>query len=86
VREEHRLITRGIYRRIRHPMYAALFLHGIGLALAVPNRVAGPSYLAALAILIAFRIGAEERMMLETFGEEYTTYMARTKRFVPGVW
>ena len=37
-------------------------------------------------ILFALRIRAEERMMLETFGEEYASYMARTKRLVPGVW
>jgi protein-S-isoprenylcysteine O-methyltransferase Ste14 len=36
--------------------------------------------------LVAFRIGAEEHMMLETFGDQYGAYMARTKRFVPGVW
>jgi protein-S-isoprenylcysteine O-methyltransferase Ste14 len=86
VRESHRLITQGIYRRVRHPMYAALFLYSIGQALVLPNWVAGPSYLVSFGILFALRIRAEERMMLETFGEEYASYMARTKRLVPGVW
>src|SRR5262245_24870476 len=58
VRESHRLITQGIYRRVRHPMYAALFLYSIGQALALPNWVAGPSYLVSLGILCALRIGA----------------------------
>jgi protein-S-isoprenylcysteine O-methyltransferase Ste14 len=31
-------------------------------------------------------IGAEEQMTLETFGDEYSAYMARTKRLVPRVW
>jgi protein-S-isoprenylcysteine O-methyltransferase Ste14 len=65
-------------------MYAALFL--IGQALVLPNWVVGPSYLVAFGILFALRIGAEERMMLETFGDEYTAYMARTKLLVPGIW
>jgi protein-S-isoprenylcysteine O-methyltransferase Ste14 len=86
VRERHRLITQGIYRRVRHPMYAALFLYSIGQALVLPNWVAGPSYLVSFGILFALRIRAEERMMLETFGEGYASYMARTKRLVPGVW
>ena len=86
LRENHRLITQGVYRYVRHPMYAALFLYSIGQALVVPNWVVGPSYLVAFGILFALRIGAEERMMLETFGEEYAGYMTKTKRLVPGIW
>src|SRR6267143_2562984 len=65
VRERHRLITQGVYRRIRHPMYLALALYSIGLALVIPNWVAGPSNLIAFAILFALRVRAEERMMIE---------------------
>ena len=86
VRENHRLITEGIYRYVRHPMYAALFLYSIGQALVVPNWVAGPSYFVTFGILFALRIGAEERMMLEAFGDEYAAYKARTKRLVPAIW
>jgi protein-S-isoprenylcysteine O-methyltransferase Ste14 len=86
VREQHQLIAHGVYRRIRHPMYAALLLYSAGQALVIPNWVAGPSYLVALVILLAFRLGAEEAMMLEQFGDEYAAYMTRAKRLVPGVW
>lgn len=86
VREQHQLITHGVYRSVRHPMYLALLLYSVGQALVIPNWVAGPSYLVAFAILFVFRIGAEERMMLEQFGDEYAAYMARTKRLVPGLW
>jgi len=86
VREQHRLITDGVYRRVRHPMYMALLLYSVGQALVIPNWVAGPSYLIAFGILFAFRVRAEERMMLHQFGDQYAAYMARTKRLVPGVW
>ena len=86
LRENHRLITEGVYSRVRHPMYAALFLYAIGQALVLPNWVVGPSYFVAIGILFAFRIRAEERMMLETFGDEYAAYVARTKLLVPGIW
>jgi len=86
VREQHRLITQGVYRRIRHPMYLALALYSIGQALVIPNWVAGPSNLIAFAILFALRVRAEEKMMVEEFGDEYTAYSARTKRLIPGVW
>ncbi len=48
--------------------------------------MAGPSFLVAFGILVAFRLAREVRMMLETFGDDYASYMARTKRLVPGVW
>jgi protein-S-isoprenylcysteine O-methyltransferase Ste14 len=86
VRLEHQLITRGIYRRIRHPMYTALLLYSVGQALVIPNWVVGPSYLIPFGILFVFRVHAEERMMLEQFGDQYANYMLRTKRLVPGVW
>jgi len=86
VREQHRLITQGVYRRIRHPMSSALVLCAVAYALVIPNWVAGPSNLVAFAVLFALRVRPEERMMLEQFGDEYTAYMARTKRLVPGVW
>ena len=85
VREKHRLVTRGVYRRVRHPMYTALLLYSVGQALVLPNYVAGLSSGVAMALLVALRIGPEERMMLEEFGKDYQEYMALTKRLVPGI-
>jgi protein-S-isoprenylcysteine O-methyltransferase Ste14 len=86
VREQHRLITEGAYRHIRHPMYLAIALYSIGQALVIPNWAAGPSNLIAFAILLALRLRAEERMMVEEFGAQYVAYSARTKSLIPGVW
>jgi protein-S-isoprenylcysteine O-methyltransferase Ste14 len=86
VREGHRLITHGVYRGVRHPMYSALLLYSVGQALVIPNWVAGLSNLVAFAVLFALRIGAEERMMSQQFGNEYAAYTARTKRLIPRVW
>jgi len=86
VREQHRLVTQGVYRHIRHPMYLALALYSLGQALVIPNWVAGPSNLVAFAILLALRVHAEERMMFREFGDEYASYSARTKRLIPGIW
>jgi len=86
VREGHQLVSQGIYRHVRHPMYLALLLYSAGQALALPNWVAGPSYLVAFGLLFVLRVGPEERLMLEEFGKDYEAYMARTKRLVPGLW
>src|SRR5262245_29442594 len=86
IRERHRLIQEGVYQRIRHPMYTSLFLYSLGQLLVLPNWIAGPSYLVTFGILFALRLEAEERMMLEEFGDEYRSYKTHTKRIIPGVW
>lgn len=86
VRESHRLVTAGAYRHIRHPMYLALLLYGLGQAVVVPNWVAGPSYAVAMVLLCALRLKPEEKLMREHFKGEYDVYASRTKRLVPGIW
>jgi protein-S-isoprenylcysteine O-methyltransferase Ste14 len=86
VREEHQLITDGIYRNIRHPMYSAFWLWAAAQALLLPNWVAGFAGFVGFGILFFGRIGEEERMMLETFGDRYREYIARTHRVIPHVF
>ena len=83
IRNEHRLVTTGVYRLIRHPMYSSFFLLALAQLLLLPNWLAGGSGLVGVACLYAFRIRQEERMMLDRFGADYRDCMARTKRLIP---
>jgi protein-S-isoprenylcysteine O-methyltransferase Ste14 len=83
IRDQHRLVSNGIYGLIRHPMYSSFWLMALGQALLLPNWVAGLAGLVGFGVLYFLRVGHEERMMLETFGDEYRAYMARTKRIIP---
>lgn len=83
VRKEHKLVTRGVYQRVRHPMYAAIFLWCIAQGLLLPNWLAGWSALATFSLMYVLRVTREERMMCEFFGEEYREYMGRTGRLWP---
>ncbi|MDX2142935.1 MAG: protein-S-isoprenylcysteine O-methyltransferase [Rhodospirillaceae bacterium] len=83
IQPEHRLVENGVYRRIRHPMYAALLLSGLGQFLVLANWIGGGSLLAVGVLFYAVRIPREERLMLEEFGETYRDYMRRTGRVVP---
>ena len=85
-KEQHRLVSNGIYRLIRHPMYTAFWLMGLGQALLLPNWVAGGAGLVGFGVLYFLRIDHEERMMVQTFGDEYRSYMTRTKRIIPLVY
>jgi protein-S-isoprenylcysteine O-methyltransferase Ste14 len=86
VNKGHELITQGVFRHVRHPMYLAILVYSLGQAFVVPNWVAGPSCGIAMVVLVALRVSVEERLLLEHFGKDYAVYMARTKRLVPGIW
>jgi protein-S-isoprenylcysteine O-methyltransferase Ste14 len=83
VKEEHTLVTHGVYRTIRHPVYAAMWLWGIAQPLLLQNWIAGFSQLVTFLPLYVRRIPLEERMMVENFGDGYREYMARTGRVIP---
>ncbi|HWV53217.1 protein-S-isoprenylcysteine O-methyltransferase [Pseudorhodoplanes sp.] len=86
VREQHALVTDGLYRYVRHPMYSAFFMWAVAQALLLPNWIAGLSGLVGFGTLFLFRVGKEEEMMLNSFGDEYRAYMKRTARLIPGIY
>ena len=83
IRTEHKLITTGIFGYIRHPMYASQWIWVIAQPLLIQNWLAG---FLDLFVFIAFyflRVRAEEKMMLDTFGDEYREYMNKTGAVFP---
>jgi protein-S-isoprenylcysteine O-methyltransferase Ste14 len=83
IRKGHQLVTHGVYRWIRHPMYAAIWLFSLAQGLLLQNWLAGWSAFVAFAIMYFFRITKEERMMTEFFGPQYSDYQQRTGRLFP---
>ncbi len=83
LRKEHSLVTTGVYRKIRHPMYTAHFLWSMAQILLLQNWIAGWSFLVSLLPLYLVRIQEEEQMMLDEFGESYRSYMRKTGRLFP---
>ena len=83
IREGHTLVTEGVYRSIRHPMYASLWLWGIAQTLLLQNWVAAWASIVLILPMYILRVPREEQMMLEQFGEAYRVYMNRTGRVVP---
>jgi protein-S-isoprenylcysteine O-methyltransferase Ste14 len=76
------LVTTGIYRTIRHPMYSSLLLLAWGVFWKAPSWPAAILVAAATGCLIA-TARAEERENLRFFGSAYAVYMRQTKRFIP---
>jgi protein-S-isoprenylcysteine O-methyltransferase Ste14 len=83
ITKTHSLVTTGVYRSMRHPMYTAHMLWAVGQVLLVHNWVAGPATLLFFIPLCVVRIPREERMMRERFGDEYRQYSARSGCLLP---
>ena len=76
----------GPYRWIRHPAYTGGTVSAIGIGLALSTWLGAALAGAVLAAAYAARIPKEEALLTQEFGDEYRSYVARTKRFVPFVF
>lgn len=83
VREDHGLVTSGIYDRIRHPMYAAIWISALAQPLLIHNWIAGFLVVPAFAAIWFIRVPNEEAMMRARFGDAWDAYCARAGRLLP---
>lgn len=80
-----RLVTSGIYGRIRHPLYSSLLFLAWGTFLKNPGWL--PGVLAGLAtVFLVATAKADEKECLRFFGEPYQAYIQNTKMFIPFVF
>jgi protein-S-isoprenylcysteine O-methyltransferase Ste14 len=84
LKENHELIETGPYRYVRHPIYTGLFTMGIGTQLMYAYPY-GFVYFVVAVIVFSVKIREEERLMTETFPDEYPQYRRRTKAIIPFV-
>ncbi len=83
--KEHQLVKHGVYRLIRHPMYAAIWLFSLAQGLLLQNWLAGWSAIVTFAVMYFGRTPREEQMMCEFFGQEYRDYIRHTGRVFPRI-
>ncbi len=83
ITDGHRLITDGVFRYLRHPLYLGqiLWFH-IGIVLLRPS-LWGAVLMALGAVSYCIRIRIEEEMLIEEFGDAYHEYRKHTKKIVP---
>ena len=83
--EDHKLVTHGVYKYVRHPSYTGSILFWLGVTLLL-NSIFGFIVMLLSVILILIRIPFEEKMLINVFGHRYTDYIKRTKKLIPHVY
>lgn len=83
LRQEHRLVTQGIYAHLRHPIYASVWLWCLAQALLVHNWIGGLAGMLLFLPVYLYRLPIEESMMLDQFGDAYRQYMRQVGGILP---
>ena len=83
--EDHQLITHGIYRFARHPIYFGVLIAIMGVPVYAPSLY---GFLVLLLLIPIFlnRIRMEEKMLTEEFGNAYQTYRKNTRKLIPFIY
>ncbi|NIV39575.1 MAG: DUF1295 domain-containing protein [Anaerolineae bacterium] len=84
--EDQEVITTGVYRFVRHPIYAGLWLWACAQLLLIHNWVEGFAFLVLYVPLYLIRVPREEAMMVQQFGDEYRRYLESTPALIPRPW
>jgi protein-S-isoprenylcysteine O-methyltransferase Ste14 len=71
---------------VRHPSYTAGAILFLGIGLALATWISLVVLMGTVSAAYGYRVGVEERALLETIGGPYRRYMSRTKRFVSFVF
>jgi protein-S-isoprenylcysteine O-methyltransferase Ste14 len=82
-RADQPVITSGPYGWVRHPSYTAGIIMFMGIGLALGNWLSFALLTVATIATYSYRVAVEERVLLETIGEPYGSYMKQRKRFIP---
>ena len=82
---EHKLITSGPYRLVRHPVYLGGILYGLSMPM-IANSLYGFVIMLVPIAMLFYRIRSEEKILVSKFGQEYLEYARKTKKLIPHVY
>lgn len=80
---DHRVVSDGPYRFVRHPSYAGALLSFLGLGILLHNWLAALVLVVPVLLAFLWRISVEEKALGAALGTAYAQYVQRTKRLVP---
>jgi protein-S-isoprenylcysteine O-methyltransferase Ste14 len=83
IKKDHTLVTSGVYKYVRHPMYTAFYILVLGIFLVSANLLVGVLSVLLWHFQYKYRVVKEEAYLLEKFGEQYKKHMIVTGRLFP---
>jgi protein-S-isoprenylcysteine O-methyltransferase Ste14 len=83
IKDGHRMVTTGIYEKIRHPIYTHFWIWVIAQGIILANGLVLAFGIASWGLLYILRVPKEEEMLIAEFGDEYREYMKNTGRIIP---
>jgi len=86
VKTDHRLVTSGPYRYIRHPSYCGMLLMSLGVVIGYASLVGLAGILFFLLPGLVYRMRVEEKLLYGQFGDNYRVYASHTDKLLPGIW
>jgi protein-S-isoprenylcysteine O-methyltransferase Ste14 len=84
--ENHELIEKGLYNRIRHPGYLGQMVIFLGISTSISNWLSIVFMIVPVLIGYMYRITVEEKFMIKQMGQKYIDYRKRTKRLIPLIY
>ena len=82
IHSEQKLVTHGVYRFVRHPIYLSEILSYFAIPM-IFGSLYGFTVMVTIIPLVLWRIRNEESVLVSVFGEEYISYARRTKKLIP---
>jgi protein-S-isoprenylcysteine O-methyltransferase Ste14 len=83
VSERSPIVTRGLYKWVRHPSYTGGMLFNLGIGLALTNWSSIAFIVVGMFVIYLYRVHVEEQALIQIHRADYLNYMRYTKRFVP---
>jgi protein-S-isoprenylcysteine O-methyltransferase Ste14 len=78
------LVTEGLYRFCRNPIYLGMFVALAGMAVVLPTALSVVNLLCVVAG-VRYQVSQEEEYLLRSYGQGFRTYASRVGRFLPGL-
>jgi len=82
LKDDHELIRKGLYRRIRHPIYTGILVGVIGTGM-IHGQLRGLLCFVILYLTFYFKAKREESFLLQEFGPNFTEHQSHTGMFWP---
>lgn len=86
IQQNHRIVSTGVYRHIRHPAYLGSLISFAGLGLFFTNWISFIIVFIPILASFLYRINVEEKVLVTAFGDEYIEYSERTERLIPWLY